>query len=276
MKKCLCMLLFLLSVSLNAVDFKVTKKTTVYDFFGSIIKELDKDDVFAVDEISLIVTDDKANAQKLLKYQTVSGLGTYVNAADVIIENQAECPSALKNDIWIPAYYYKIIQTGDKTLLEKFDSYYANYEKWRFFTDWDNDDWFTEQNTVMLLFGNSFFVIDGFNSFNGTLNFVITKVSDNTLYTTCTLSRSNRYGYELPRTIQDDFVNNETYSFTYKLDGDYLYLNYADKKLVFCKSSIETVRQIHDFYFGKKKAFSNITYPRHADGSCDLSEESRD
>ncbi|MCR5288857.1 MAG: hypothetical protein K6E51_02565 [Treponema sp.] len=267
---CFALLLcFCLHVTLYAVDFKVIKDTPLYDYFGNIIKEIKKDEVFTVDQISLIHKDDQNTPKTLLEYQTVSGLGTYVQAADVIIEGQSRCPESLQNTIWIPDYYYTIIQTRDKTLLETFDSYYANYEQWRYFTDWDNDDWFAEQTTEMLLFGNSFFVIEGFNTFLGALNFVVHKISDTTLYTTCTLSRSNRYQYVLPKTIQDDFVNNEAYIFTYKIDGDYLYLYYGDRKLVFCKSTIETVRQIRDFYIGKIHTFSDVTYPCHADGSCE-------
>lgn len=271
MRKCLLIiLLFFLSNFLFAVDFKVKTKTNLYDYFGKIIHEIEKDTSFSIDEISIIFSDDKNNPERLMKYKTVSGLGTYINASDVFIDGHDICPSALINDIWIPEYYYKIIQTNDKTLLEKYENYYADYEQWRFYTDWDNDDWFTEQRTIMLVFGNSYFIIDGFNSFNGALNFVINDVLDNKIYTTCTLSRSNRYDYKLPKTIQDNFSNNKNYIFTYNLDGDYLYLNYDDVKLVFCKSNIDTVQKITDLYYNKIESISDVTWPRHADGSCDF------
>lgn len=227
-KKLFILLLFIFPITLNAVDFKVTKKTKLYDFFGKAIKDIEKDTTFSVDEIYITYSDDKKNPKRLMKYQVISGLGNYISASDAIIVGKAQCPSELINDIWIPDYYYKIIQTGDKTLLENFEIYYADYDQWRYFTDWDNDNWFTEQRTLSLIFGNSYFVIDGFNSFNGALNFVINRVSDNKLYTTCTLSRANNHEYKLPKTIQNDFTDNETYVFTYKIDGDYLYLNYAD------------------------------------------------
>ncbi len=268
-KKIMELLIIFQAMFLFAVDFKVMRTTYLYDYFGKIIQEIEKDTSFSIDEISIISGDDKNNPERLMQYKTVSGLGTYINASDVFIDGHDICPSSLINDIWIPEYYYKIIQENDKTLLEKFENYYADYEQWRFYTDWDNDDWFTEQRTIMLVFGNSYFIIDGFNSFNGALNFVINDVLDNKIYTTCTLSRSNRYDYKLPKTIQDDFSNNKNYIFTYNLDGDYLYLNYDDTKLVFCKSNIETVHKITDLYYNKIESISDVIWPRHADGSCD-------
>lgn len=272
MKRILILLLFTLNVTLNAVDLKVIKKTNLYDYFGNIIEEIEEGEIFSVDEITIVHSDAENAPKQLIEYKTISGLGTYISSSDVIIEGQAKCPSDLINEIWIPEYYYKIINTNDKTLLEKFEKYYADYDKWRYFTDWDNDDWFAEQRTLMLDFGNSFFIINGFNSFNGALNFVINKISDNKLYTTCTLSRSNRYEYQLPKTIQDDFLNNQTYIFTYKMDGDYLYLKYEDKTLVFCRSNIELLRQIKDLYLEKINNISKVIYPCHSDGSCDFDE----
>ena len=95
---------------------------------------------------------------------------------------------------------------------------------------------------------------------------------------TCIESKSNDFSIDAVKSVfAAHFTKGSTYVFTYTLDGDYLTIFLNGKHFYdFVKVDKKTGREIGRLIsprYGEVFDEKNITWPRHADGSCNYEDE---
>ena len=175
------------------------------------------------------------------------------------------------NGTWIAFYYYDVIYKNDISELKKNETFWEN--EWKF----DGERWQDIIYPSYIYIYDNYFIIatnDGFK-----FSYLI--VNENESY------EFNVYLGDLFLTpdfySKTNFINNYKtsgfYQFKIQLDGDYLTL--IDKKnekpiMKFARTNDrfkirENLRKIAN---NKKISLENITWPRHADGTCDYEDTS--
>jgi hypothetical protein len=175
------------------------------------------------------------------------------------------------NGTWIAFYYYDVIYKNDISELKKNETFWEN--EWKF----DGERWQDIIYPSYIYIYDNYFIIatnDGFK-----FSYLI--VNENESY------EFNVYLGDLFLTpdfySKTNFINNYKtsgfYQFKIQLDGDYLTL--IDKKnekpiMKFARTNDrfkirENLRKIAN---NKKISLENITWPRHADGTCDYEDVS--
>jgi len=160
--------------------------------------------------------------------------------------------------------------------LEDYVSFYKNYDKWRKYTDWDNDTWYSSHIPPRFIYINSVIRIESFNLFNGYIANIVTKNDDGKIAMQCVESENSGYDYDIPDYFTDIFLEGESYNLDYEIDGDYLYLTVNNQtKITLVRMRPGYSKVLFKFYVNTitEEDYKSIVWPRHADGSCDYDDK---
>ena len=200
-------------------------------------------------------------------------LNTFASPKKILYDRILE-----KNDsFWISEKCLKILHTENKESIKK---YFANIETLTFYHEleektiqWDEQDCFStfciikdlyrDQDNLCVTWGKELdllsFCIDEINYENGCFYINVVKTFN------CKKNENKSPFSSWP--IQEDEC-----TIILRFDGDYLevYLNnLTDYYDTFCKVDNETLNQYNNLIQTNTCDLSKITWPRHADGSCD-------
>jgi hypothetical protein len=212
------------------------------------------------------------NYNIFIRVTTKDYFNGYVPINDIGIDNQEILPEYITDFEWIPEYEVKVLYSKEQKNLENYVEFYREYDKWKKYTDWENDTWYDIHSTPTFSLSNFAIIIEDMGYWNGRVEGIVNKVSSNEIDWVCIKSGSEYAGPKINDNIIEKLKKDSAYIFTYKIDGDYLYL-YTNGKFFISLVNISSslFLRIRDFYLSDKKNIdlSDITWPRHADGTCD-------
>lgn len=276
MKKGLILLTCLfLCISLYAYDFYVIRDTYLYDpSTSSKVTSIPKKSEIIIDRIGTGCVYRDGNHDEILygvkiNYNNFKG---YIPLEDIILKNSMLIPDDLNFSEWIPAYELESLYSRNRKNLEDYVSFYKNYDKWRKYTDWDNDTWYSSHIPPHFIYINSVIRIESFNLFNGYIANIVTKTENGKITMKCVESMNSGYDYDIPDYFTDVFLEGESYDLDYKIDGDYLYLTVNNQtKITLVRMRPGYSKVLFKFYVNTitEEDYKSIVWPRHADGSCD-------
>ena len=73
---------------------------------------------------------------------TETGNQGYVSLLNLSNFDNILITDGLKQFLWNPEYEIELLKTKDKSVVEKNNSFYANYDRWKKYTDWQNEKWY--------------------------------------------------------------------------------------------------------------------------------------
>ena len=207
---------------------------------------------------------------------TESGKKGYISLLNISNIKNISVINELKDYIWSAKYEIDVLKSKDRDMVEQFNSLYANYDEWRDFTDWQEDEWYDVYSSPLLLLSDSIIYFSDRENFNGFVSGYIERIDDDKkeIVWTCMESKSNDFSIDAVKSVfAAHFTKGSTYVFTYTLDGDYLTIFLDGKHFYdFVKVDKKTGREIGILIsprYGEVFDEKNITWPRHADGTCD-------
>ncbi len=293
MKKAILSILILLyAVKLFSYECRVSKDTNLYgnaypfkvsDRIG-IIKE---NSIVYFDSIRLATYDIDGEESYLnadysyyLYVTTESGKKGYISLLNISNVKNISVINELKGYIWSARYEIDVLKSKDRDVVEQFNSLYANYDEWRDFTDWQDEEWYNVYSSPLLLLSDSIIYFSDRENFNGFVGGYIERIDDDRkeIVWTCMESKSNDFSIDAVKSVfASHFTKGSTYVFTCNLDGDYLTIFLDGKHFYdFVKVDKKTGREIGKLIsprYGEVFDEKNITWPRHADSSCDYEDE---
>lgn len=272
MKKILLILINFLTLFLGFSEtFEVTvnKDTNYVDISKNTLDRIQKDTVLTIDsetvELGRYSLDENAEDARLF----FSDKSLYIR--DISVKNNSEClPTGIIGTTYTMNYYLQDIYnkanpytlfTHEPYLEELWNEVYMDEEDYyrdyyfpitlKFFTGF-----YMEDNDSFIIYHRNPLFIKHIEKTENAFIFDIIPLKDKT--------------YPILPIFENIFVPQKMISLKFKFDGDYLYV-YKDKKLVFelVKTNDNTQNQIMNFYLKKTYDLSKVTWPRHADGSCD-------
>ena len=198
-----------------------------------------------------------------------NGMDIGVLSDDFSLKNSDTFDENIKSKYWIPAYYFDVIRSNSiqSSLLEK-ESF---WKKWRAIDEWET--------TWVNAFTLSSVILSDTNLYNPMLEhlggayvlFSSLKLKKN--YYEATI---NKVSEDIEQPLFSKFYDiKENSKITLVFDGDYLTINLDGVeviKLVGC--DVQTRDEIKESIKYDKCNFSKITWPRHADGTCDYEDVS--
>ena len=267
-KSLLYIFIFLLSSTLYSLNFKTIKNSELYTTDGY--------DNYYSGEIK------KNEIVKMTKAQIYYGISDWKYSVEVIYKNKEYLMniedltpeetqitfdneiSLLQNDEyrWIPVFGYEILYNQNRDLLcKKQPKGFDKYQKQK--TEFDYEWYDTLSNTVPSYFFNSLIKISLY--FNN-CSFLIKSIKK---YDACYLIEAQVYDWSMPDS-KYNFTKLDNITLKLSLDGDYLNLFCNDSLLgQFVKTNIETRQEIESLLKNNTYDISKVTWPLHADGSCD-------
>lgn len=277
MKKILLILINFLTVFLGFSEtFEVTvnKDTNYVDISKNTLDRIQKDTVLTIDsetvELGRYTLDENAEDARLF----FSDKSLYIR--DISVKNNSEClPTGIIGTTYTMNYYLQDIYNkanpytlfNHEPYLEELwnevymdeENYYRDYYfpiTLKFFTGF-----YMEDNDSFIIYHRNPLFIKHIEKTENAFIFDIIPLKDKT--------------YPILPIFENIFVPQKMISLKFKFDGDYLYV-YKDKKLVFelVKTNDNTQNQIMNFYLRKPYDLSKVTWPRHADGTCDYEDTS--
>lgn len=206
--------------------------------------------------------------------------GFFIPVTDVYLENNPlKISSDVQKDYWIPVYYYDAVKSNDR---EKDVFTYEPY--WEHcpiiqHEDWDWYQWFHAQRYY---FGDFYFVVFGYFGFNEVDFFAyLEEVSENKLVYTVQRMYSN--GSDYKKKTVSVYVNpsflplyekQTPFRVIFTIDGDYMnmYTDDISEENLFqtlIRTTPEACTQIENWIRVDSNDLSKVSWPRHADGSCE-------
>lgn len=238
MKKVVLLIFVLLFLNkLFSYECRLSKDSNLYgDEYPFSVSDaigiVKKDSIVSFDSIQLVTYNIEGEKNFLnsdfsyyLYITTDTGKQGYISLLNLSNKNNIFLKSELKQNIWSPEYEVLLLQTKDKTVVEKNNLFYANYDTWRKYTDWQNEKWYDLYHSPIIVFTDSLIYFSDTETFNGFVCGYITNINNDTheIDWICIESKTNDYTFEkIPSYFASNFFKGNTYKFTYSLDGDYL------------------------------------------------------
>lgn len=286
-KNILLFLIFLYTVKLFSFECRISKDSNLYGNeypfeVSDAIAVIKKGSIVFFDTIQLVTFsidgEDNflnSNYSYYIYVTTESGKKGFISLLNLSNINNLFITNVLKQYIWSPEYEIELLKTKEKNIIEKYNSFYSNYNKWKKYTDWQNEKWYDLYHAPIIIFTDSLIYFSDTETFNGFICGYITKINndENEIEWTCIESKTNDYSYDIPSYFDQYFKKGENYKFYYSLDGDYLKIesnNFFSYNFV--KFDTITNFELGNLVFPmNNNTFNekNISWPRHADGSCD-------
>ena len=286
-KNILLFIILLYSVKLFSFECRLARDSNLYGTeypfdVSDAIGLIKKNSIVFYDTIQLVTYsidgEDNflnSNYSYYIYVTTESGMEGYISLLNLSNINSLFLTDELKHYIWSPNYEIELLKTKDKDIVEKYNPFYANYDKWKKYTDWQNEKWYDLYHAPIIIFTDSLIYFSDTETFNGYVCGYITKINNekNEIDWICIESKTNDYSYDIPSNFVQYFKKGENYKFKYLLDGDYLRIESNNSfSYNFVKFNTKTNFELGNLVFSiNNNTFNekNITWPRHADGSCD-------
>ena len=178
------------------------------------------------------------------------------------------------NGVWIPAYYFDVLKAGNKKKLLSYESF---WEK-----DWKTsigEQWEEEYFPLHLIISDNYFYISSYAT--GYRFYLITSDISNNGIQCYTLEKNIDTGIiDSKKEILRYFDGENETAIFFERDGDYLNLyndsnrNEMIESFVFVTNYDTFEENIKMILKGNKFDLSKVTWPRHADGTCDYEDVS--
>ena len=176
------------------------------------------------------------------------------------------------NGTWITAYTYDILYTNAKDKIIKYEPYWGIETEYSRF---DRDSWEDVISpTRLIMTDNSFYIYSSDRNWRDFL-FVSEKEENGHFFIEVyTRGKKNPYYYDEGNFVAR-FTEPEKKGFYIGMDGEYLKLfeNDSDKKPLMILARTDDywgiTEKLRAIARGEKADLSDVTWPRHADGSCD-------
>ena len=261
----------------NAYPFKVSDRIGIIKENSTVYFDSIQLTTYTIDgEASYL----NASYSYYLRITTESGNQGYISLLDISSMKNVSAIHELKNYIWEAKYEIDVLQSKDRDMVERFNPLYANYDEWRECTDWQEDKWYNVYSSPLLVLSDSIIYFSDRQGFRGFVGGHIDRIDDEKkeITWTCMESKSNDFSMEPVKSVfAPHFTKGSTYVFTYDLDGDYLTIFLDGEHFYdFVKADRKTREEIHRLIsprYGEVFDEKNITWPRHADGTCDYEDE---
>lgn len=253
------------------------------------IGKIKKNEIITFDKIELATFDIEGEKNYLntgysnyIYITTSEGKQGYISLLNLKNINNFSIKKELKENVWTAKYELDVLHSKNKDMVEKFNPIYAHYDEWRKYTDWQEDKWYDVYTSPFLLLSDSIIYLSDRQYFNGFVSGYIDRIDNEKkeIVWICLESKDNDYSLEQVKSFfAPYFKKGETYIFTYSLDGDYLTIFLNGKRFYdFVKVDAKTGGEISNLIFPiNSQIFNekNITWPRHADGTCDYDESKK-
>ena len=264
------------------------KKNYPFKISDSIGK-IKKNEIITFDKIELATFDIEGEKNYLntgysnyIYITTSEGKQGYISLLNLKNINNFSIKKELKENVWTAKYELDVLHSKNKDMVEKFNPIYAHYDEWLKYTDWQEDKWYDVYTSPFLLLSDSIIYLSDRQYFNGFVSGYIDRIDNEKkeIVWICLESKDNDYSLEQVKSFfAPYFKKGETYIFTYSLDGDYLTIFLNGKRFYdFVKVDAKTGGEISNLIFPiNSQIFNekNITWPRHADGTCDYDESKK-
>ena len=180
------------------------------------------------------------------------------------------------NGTWITAYTYDILYTNAKDKIIKYEPYWGIETEYSRF---DRDSWEDVISpTRLIMTDNSFYIYSSDRNWRDFL-FVSEKEENGHFFIEVyTRGKKNPYYYDEGNFIAR-FTEPEKKGFYIEMDGGYLKLfeDDSDKKPLMILARTDDywgiTEKLRAIARGEKADLSDVTWPRHADGSCDYEDK---
>ena len=173
------------------------------------------------------------------------------------------------NGVWIPAYYFDVLKAGNKKKLLSYESFWE--------TDWKTsigEQWEDEYFPLHLIISDNYFYISSYAT--GYRFYLITSDISNNGIQCYTLEKNIDTGrIDSKKEILRYFDGENETAIFFERDGDYINLyndsnrNEMIESFVFVSNYDFIKENIKMILKGNKCDVSKVTWPKHADGSCD-------
>ena len=173
------------------------------------------------------------------------------------------------NGVWIPAYYFDVLKAGNKKKLLSYESFWE--------TDWKTsigEQWEDEYFPLHLIISDNYFYISSYAT--GYRFYLITSDISNNGIQCYTLEKNIDTGrIDSKKEILRYFDGENETAIFFERDGDYINLyndsnrNEMIESFVFVSNYDFIKENIKRILKGNKCDLSKVTWPKHADGSCD-------
>ena len=193
----------------------------------------------------------------------------------------------LNTNNYVLSWYFDVLQSKERNTVNKFTaklhnrSYFDIDGSWEVI--WYSQDIF-EIETLKIYDGNSTDLENAIVIGNSHY-FITTSIQTicNTIFLlNCYKTKYNEDDFS---TINWDpvrifFINADNYKLLLSIDGDYIHVYYdaiSEKKHIcsFCKMNDVTLNEFKSVIFNNTCDLSRVTWPRHADGSCDYDDSKK-
>ena len=249
-------------------EISVNKDTNYFDAVDTRLEKVKKGTLIKVDSDNAELTRYNSDAEGKDAQLFIFDKALYLR--DIIVNNNSEClPEDVTGATYTMNYYLSDIfnKESQKKLFEH-EPYLFSFLNNEIRNDGESyrDYYFP----YSIKFYYNFYIEDDvfYSPYSRNPMFVknIEKTDDGFLFYIIPLTYSKNILPIYDRIIERKKINQLKFQF----DGDYLYI-YKDNKLVFelVKTNEDTLFQIRNYYLEQRYNVSKITWPRHADGSCD-------
>ena len=249
-------------------EITVNKNTNYVDEVGNNLGIVSKGTVLTINsENAQLYRSSSDKDGKDAKF-SISGKALYLR--DITVKNNSDClPKGIIGSTYTMNYYLKDIYNKESPKkLFIHEPYLEDFwnEEIR-----DDGEYFWEYfYPYSIRFYNNFFIEDDvfYSPYSRNPLFLknIEKTGDDFMFYLIPLTYRPNVLPFYENVLEQTKLN----KLKFKFEGDYLYI-YKDEKLVFelVKTSEDTLEQIRNFYLSYSYDLSKVTWPRHADGSCD-------
>ena len=276
MKSKFFLLCFLLVNNIFALDYKVTDNTQLYTSDSlrlNYYSDINKNEI-----VSLRDTTISFSSRTGWRYSvkiTYDYMPLYTNAEILVPEKTKDL---FDNEIltsfqdsqgkeWVSNNYFKLLKDRDRTLITKLQPFgYERYQNEK--TEFDSSYLENFEELSSSYFFNS--LIHFYDFFNF-CSFYIENIEKEDSF------------YKVKAQVCDWYIEDFTYKYTtgdfinlkISIDGDYL-LIYLDDEILATYVLVDsnTLTELEAFMKTEKCNYSKVTWPRHADGTCDYEDVS--
>ncbi|MCQ2583294.1 MAG: SH3 domain-containing protein [Treponema sp.] len=262
---------FFLSTKLYAVDFKTKNESQLFTSYGTkrvYSNDIDEGEKLQVDSTTIYyrISNWDYAVKIVYKYAyyftDLDNLVPY-KESDLFANDILSSSKIKMNKRWISKTYFDLLIKNDRENIKNIQpSGYSNYQKTK--SEYDEDYLIRISNVQTQ---------DIFN--------ILMNIRD--LFNSCSLylekiEKSND-GYILSAIVDDWYMHDSKVSYSagdslvlnIKTDGDYLYISHEGGELLgtFVSANQDTINEIQSFLKTNLYDKTSITFPRHADGTCD-------
>lgn len=274
MKRIFIFLLFLISAHCYSQQIvKLKEDINLYDENFEVVKILDKNKKLKVSQYEFEYHKNNNNEYDYYAELDDDFQGYRVQASKLIPEKSEDIFNddliTKPGDVYFIDEFFQGLKFQDiKRIYKCYENTIKKAEKYNDYRDWKECCSFYQKSTYITNSQISF--QNYFSKFFGEITNIKKDKDMYELY----LSYYFYFDYNQNRILNNINLQKEGENtvFYLKIDGDYISLYYSDKKTLintFIRTKKQTQNEFEKFLKTESYITSNITWPRHADGSCD-------